>query len=143
MAYEEALVSITLEADATLAVATGVPGQPGAADPNGGHQYKFVQITGVKTVGLADATVTDSVIGVLQNKPQATGAAATVAISGVSKVEAGATITAGNPIAVKADGTAEVGLTGEPIVGFALTSGADGEIISVLLAGPGANPILS
>ena len=143
MAYEEKIVAITLEADATLALYTGVPGQPGSADPNGGHQYKFVQITAASTVGLADATVTDAVIGVMQNKPQYTGSAATVAIAGVSKVEAGATIVGGNPISVKADGTAIVALTGKPVVGYALTGGADGEIISVLLSGPGASPVLS
>ena len=143
MAYNEGLVSITLEADATLAVYTGVPGQPGSANPNGGKQYNFVQITGVKTVGLADDTVTDSVIGVLQNKPQYTGSAATIAIAGVSKVEAGGTIAAGNALSVKADGTAIVATAGKPVVGYALTAGADGEIISVVLSGPGASPVIS
>ena len=102
-----------------------------------------MQITAASTVGLADASVTDAVIGVMQNKPQYTGSAATVAIAGVSKVEAGATIVGGNPISVKADGTAIVALTGKPVVGYALTGGADGEIISVLLSGPGASPVLS
>jgi hypothetical protein len=84
MAYEESLRSITLNADATLAVYTGVPGQPGSPSPHGGKQYHFVKVTGVHQVGLAGAT--GSVVGVVQNKPQGTGNAATVAIAGVSKV---------------------------------------------------------
>ena len=76
MAYEESLRSITLNADSSLGIYTGVPGQPGSPDPHGGKQYHFVKVTGVHQVGLADATA--AVVGVLQNKPQGTGQAATV-----------------------------------------------------------------
>ena len=56
MAYEESLRSITLNADSSLGIYTGVPGQPGSPDPHGGKQYHFVKVTGVHQVGLADAT---------------------------------------------------------------------------------------
>ena len=104
MAYEESIRSITLNADATLATFTGVPGQPGSADPNGGKQYHFVKVTGVHQVGLTNAS--DNIIGVLQNKPQYTGNAATVAIRGVVKVVSDAAVTAGAKVYSSADGQA-------------------------------------
>jgi len=131
MAYEESLRSITLNADATVAVYTGVPNQPGSASPNGGKQYHFVKVTGVHQCGLADAD--DVAIGVLQNKPQVTGAAATVGIRGVSKVVSDVAITAGDAIKVSADGQAAKTGSG-PTVGVALTTTANaGELVSVLL----------
>jgi hypothetical protein len=131
VAYEESLRSITLNADATLAVFTGVPGQPGSAVPNSGKQYHFVKVTGVHQVGLAGAT--GAVHGVLQNKPQNAGNAATVGIRGVSKVVSDVPITAGASIQVSADGQAAITGTG-PVVGTALTTTANaGELVSVLL----------
>lgn len=131
MAYEESLRSITLNADSSLAVYTGPPGTPGAPNPHGGKQYHFVKVTGVHQVGIADAD--DVVIGVLQNKPQNAGNAATVGIRGVSKVVADVAITAGANIKVSADGQAATAGAG-PTVGVALTSTANaGELVSVLL----------
>ena len=132
MGYEESLRSITLNADSSLAMYTGVPGQPGPANPNGGKQYHFVKVTGVHQDGLADAD--DVVVGVLQNKPQGPGHAATVGYHGVSKVGADGVIAAGAPVASSADGqaTATIGAPGR--VGIALQSAAAaGELIAVLL----------
>lgn len=131
MAYEESLRSITLNADSSLAVWTGVPGQPGSASPNGGKQYHFVTVTGAHQVGLSDDS--SGAIGVLQNKPQNEGNAATVAIRGVSKVVSDVAITAGDAIKVSADGQAAKTGTG-PTVGIALSTTANaGELVSVLL----------
>lgn len=132
MAYEESLRSITLNADATVAVYTGVPSQPGSPNPHGGKQYHFVKVTGVHQVGLAGAADT-TVVGVLQNKPQVTGQAATVGIRGVSKVVSDVAVTAGTAIKVSADGQAAIAGAG-PTVGIALTTTANaGELVSVLL----------
>ncbi len=136
MAFEEGLRSISLNADSTLAVYTSVPGQPGSADPNGGKQYRFVKVTGASQVGLADATANEIVVGVLQNKPQYTGQSATVAIRGVSKVQAGGNVNAGQAVKVKNTGEAVAATLPNDaalVVGVAVTSGADGQIISVLL----------
>ncbi len=136
MAFEEGLRSISLNADSTLAVYTSVPGQPGSADPNGGKQYRFVKVTGASQVGLADATANEVVVGVLQNKPQFTGQSATVAIRGVSKVQAGGNVNAGQAVKVKNTGeavAATLPADAALVVGVAVTSGADGQIISVLL----------
>lgn len=134
MAYEEAIRSITLNADSSLATYTGVPGTPGAADPNGGKQYRFVKITGAHQVGLAGAADT-TVIGVLQNKPQYTGNAATVAIRGVVKVEADKAVAAGVKVYSSADGQATdaTGGGGNPL-GIAVSAASNaGELLSVLL----------
>lgn len=105
MSYEESLKSISLDADASIGIYTGVPGLPGSASPNSGKQYCFVKITGSHQVGLCTAA-TDNVIGILQNKPQKPGAAATVGIYGVSNVIASAAIAAGALVAPTASGTA-------------------------------------
>lgn len=137
MAYDEGLRSISLDGDASLAVYTGVPGQPGSADPNGGKQYHFVKVTGAHTVGLADTTANEIVVGVVQNKVQYTGQAATVGLRGVSKVSAGGAISAGAAIKVDANGqgvAATLPTDAALVVGVALkAAGAADEIIPVLL----------
>jgi hypothetical protein len=132
MAYEESLRSITLDADSSLAVFTGVPGQPGTPEPNSGKQYTLVKVTGVHTAGLATAAG-DDIIGVMLSKPQKTGAAATIGIRGVMPVISGAAITAGNKIASNATGQAIPWTTGT-VCGVALTTTTTvGELVSVLL----------
>jgi hypothetical protein len=133
VAYEESIRSITLDADASLGIYTGVPGLPGSANPNGGKQYHFVKVTGAHTCGVASA-VGDKVIGVLQNKPQTTGAAATVAIRGVSKVVSDKAVAAGTEVYLSADGQATDVTTSATRVGVALsTTTAAGELLVVLL----------
>ncbi len=134
MAYEESLRSITLNADSSIAVYTGVPNQPGSADPNGGKQYYFVKVTGVHQAGLPSA-VTDAVVGVLQNKPQYTGNAATVGIRGVTKVVASKAITAGSKVYSTTGGKATDSSANSAVChGIALTTVAnDGELLSMLL----------
>lgn len=136
-AYEESLRSITLDADSSLAVWTGVPGQPGSADPNGGKQYRFVKVTGAHTCGLATAASNEIPVGVLQNKPQVLGAACTVGLRGVSLIQAGGDISPGNAVKVKTttgEAVAATLPTDAAIVrGIALGSGSDGKLVPVLL----------
>lgn len=105
MSYEESLKSLSFDADASLGVYTGVPGQPGSAVPNGGKQYCLVKFTGAHQVGLATAAG-DVVVGVLQNKPQTPGAAATVGFIGVTNVLSGGVIAAGDSLVSDASGRA-------------------------------------
>jgi hypothetical protein len=137
MAYSEVLHSISLEADSSIAEATGVPGTPGSSEPNSGKQYRFVKVTGAKTVGLATAAANEAPIGVLQNKPQVVGMAATVAIGGVSLVEAAGTITAGSGVKCDANGKAVAWVAGTDDenlrLGVAITAGASGALMSVLI----------
>jgi hypothetical protein len=131
MSYEESLRSITLKADDTLGVYTGVPGRPGSLTPNSGNIFRFVKITGGGTVGLAAGG--DDAVGVVQNKPQGVDHAATVAIRGVSNVVVGAGgITAGAEVESDANGQA-VAQTAGASLGVAIEDGAEGEIAPVLL----------
>jgi Uncharacterized conserved protein (DUF2190) len=133
MSYDESLKSITLNADASLAVYTGVPGLPGSPSPNYGLQYRFVKVTGAHTCGLCDDP-TDDAMGVMQSKPQVTGQAATVAIFGVSNVMAGAAITAGALVTSDSTGRAVTTTTAADVMGIALgdASGAN-VLVPVLL----------
>lgn len=139
MAFEEILKSLSLAADSSLAGYTGVPGLPGSADPNSGKQYRFVKITGAKQAGLATAS-TDNVIGVMQNKPQVTGQAATVAIFGVSFVVTGSAVSgtaiaAGDKVTTDSTGHAVKHSGSNTVCGVALAaSSTEGELIPVLLS---------
>lgn len=137
MSYEEALRTITLEADSTIGIFTGPPGVPGSTNPNYGKQYRFLKVTAVHKAGLCDTTTNEICVGVLQNKPQAVGAAATVAIAGVSNVMSGGAITAGAPVKVDANGAAVAATPGTDAalyVGVALgTTTGSGQLLPVLL----------
>lgn len=135
MAYEESIRSVTLLADSSVAVFTGVPGALGSPTDNSGNQYRFVKLTGSGTVGLATgAAATDPNVGVLQNKPQNTNGAATVAIRGISKVRAAGAITAGAPVYINSTGQATATAGTSARVGLAVTTVANaGELVSVLL----------
>lgn len=135
MAFEEAVRSITMVSDATLAVRTSVPGLAGSPTDNAGNQYRAIKVTGTRQVGLI-AAATDGVIGILQNKPQVSGEAATVAIRGVSKVRVSGAVAAGAVVYAAADGRGTA--TGTPgtttALGIALTAAAGAnELIPVLL----------
>lgn len=131
MSYEESIRSITLKADDTLGVYTGVPGRPGSASPNSGNIFRFVKVTGGGTVGLAGAG--EDAVGVVQNKPQGEDHAATVAIRGVSNVLLGTGgITAGAEVESAANGLGVAQSAGASL-GVAIEAGAEGEIVPVLL----------
>ena len=131
MAYDETLKSITLDADDSIGFYTGVPGMRGSLDPNGGKQYYFVDITGAHQAGLAGAG--GDAVGILQNKPQHAGEAATVAISGVSLVVAGGTLAAGDPVSSDGDGKAIKTTSTNVALGRVVIGAAEGELASVLL----------
>lgn len=135
MSYEESLRSISLNADSSVAVYTGVPGLAGSASPNYGFQYRFVKITAAHQVGLATTKASDIAVGVLQNKPQVVGQAATVGFAGVTNVMAGAAITAGSAVTCDANGRAITGTPGtDKCYGVALAAaGVAGELLPVLL----------
>lgn len=106
-------------------------------------QYLFVKITGDMQVGTT-ATAGDTVIGVLQNKPGSAQGAA-VRVQGVSKVYAGATMTAGSLIVASPTSSGSMIATGNTsnyTIGIALqsTTGTGTILNSVFLthAGKGA-----
>lgn len=140
MAYDEILSSITLPAAASIASKTGVSGvdTPVGSD-HGGKQYHFVKVDATGAAAIAAGGTSEVVLGVLQNKPQVTGAAATVATGGVSKVVVGTAVTAGGAVKVDANGkltpvgTLATDLAAGIVVGVALKSGAAGALVPVAL----------
>lgn len=134
MSYEENLKSLSHDSDATIAMYTGFPGQPGSAVPNGGKQYCALKLTGKNQVGLALAA--DVVYGVLQNKPQRPGQAATVAYEGVSNVVAGGVIAVGATLIPDANGRWVSGTTvagSKRVTALAPAAGV-GELIPAMIA---------
>jgi hypothetical protein len=97
------------------------------------HQYKFMKLTADDTVGISAAT-TDNTVGVLQNKPDAAGKAATVRIQGKAKVVSGASITAGQEVSTNASGTAKVAVTTERVLGTCTKGGASGDLLEIVLS---------
>jgi hypothetical protein len=82
------------------------------------------------------AATNEIVVGVLQNKPQGPGHAATVAIAGVSFVQAGGTVAAGAPVKVHTTGEGVAATPGSDaalIVGVALAGAASGQLFPCLL----------
>jgi hypothetical protein len=134
MAYDETQRRISLDADASVGIRTGVPGMPGSLDPNGGKQFTFVKVTGSHTCGSVSAAGGDA-IGVLQNKPQRPGEASSVAISGVTLLLAGTGgLVAGNPVKSDAAGAGIVGTPGtDTILGTCIEAGAAGALAAVLI----------
>ena len=134
MSYDEALKTISLDADASLGIYTGTPGQPGSAVPNYGKMYHLVKVTGSHQCGLSTAAG-DVTVGVLQNKPQKPGAACTVGIDGVTNVIAGGVIPAGASLVADANGAAVAqGATpsgGKKLIALKPAAGA-GELIPAL-----------
>lgn len=94
-------------------------------------QYSLVKIASGKIV--VCTAIGDKPIGVLVNKPKANEVCEIVTI-GVAPVVAGATIAVGDAIGTSAAGAA-VGETATAInCGIALSAGASGELVSVLLS---------
>lgn len=121
-------------------VCNKAPGLAAAADLST-HQYKFVKVTAPGKVNLA-TVLGEVTLGVLQNKPAGDGHAAEIAIDGsVTKVLAGAIVTAGQFVTSDTTSRAVAAGTGENRAGIALeTSGAAGQLIAVLLANKGNAP---
>jgi len=117
-AHEEIKQSITCQAGSDLST-TG--------------QYLFVELASDNQVDVVSSAGGDAV-GVLQNDPSAAGQAATVAVSGVTIVECGETMTAGQLVSAGADGKAILADTSTHIIhGKCIVGGASGEKVSVLL----------
>jgi len=121
MAYKNSQTSVTL-----------VSGDNYAA-----KQFFFVSMS---SDGKVDPTGDGAAaIGVLLNDPAADGRAAEVCIGGITRVECGtAGVTAGDAVASDSAGNAVTAATGDVILGTALETGADGEVISIIFQPRGA-----
>ena len=115
-------------------------------------QNHFVKINSSGAAVLAGAG--EAAVGVLVNDPTS-GQTAAVQVSGIAKVKAGASITAGAQVAVNADGEAVAAtlgrtnttdtsatdaLIGSNVMGIALEGAAENDVIAVLITQAGAAP---
>lgn len=144
MAYEEAIRSITLNADDSLAVWTGVPGAKGSPSPHYANQYRFVTLTDARSCGLATEADDPLIIGVLQSKPQIDTQEATVAIRGISIVHTGEALAPRDLITCDGEGRAVKATAGQRALGVVIDSNATGEdhLVSALLwVGGGAGVV--
>lgn len=111
-----------------------ITGLTAAADLSG-KQYHIVRGSAANAVNQASNAAATSVLGVLQNKPKITEAAA-VGFLGVSKIVAGAAVTAMDLISTNASGRAITCVSGAVYIGRALeAAGADGDVITAVLFG--------
>jgi hypothetical protein len=135
MAYAEKQARISLDADASIGVYTAPPGSRGTSAPYWGKQYRFVKVTGAHIAGLSTNAANEQTIGVLQNKPQQVGDAASVAISGVTYMQSGAAIAAGASLKSDANGRAVTATVGtDKVLAIALDAcAAADQLIPALL----------
>lgn len=119
MATEQKLDIVSLPADADLSA----------------KQYYIVKLSNSSgTARVALAGVDDRPIGVLQGKPAAAGRAADVAVSGITKVVLGGSVTAGDALTPDSNGKAITnGSSDAYTIGVALVSGSSGDTISMLI----------
>lgn len=116
-----------------------ISGLEAAADLSA-KQYHLVRLSAANKVNQASQAVNSGLLGVLQNKPKS-GEFATVADDGLSKVVAGAAITAGDLLTTNSSGRAIVVTSlasgQEMVFGRALdTAGTDGDVITARLFPP-------
>jgi phage baseplate assembly protein gpV len=112
-----------------------IPGAKASADLSA-KQFFVMKISGNSTVTVG-AAATDVPCGILQDAP-VSGAPAAVAFAGVSTAVAGGTVAAGDVVGMDANGKVVTYVPGTDttkyMVGKALTGGASGETISILLS---------
>lgn len=106
-----------------------------AASDLAADQFKIVELTSdAHRVDLS--AVGDLPVGVVQNHPNS-GEAATVALSGVTKVVAGGAVLAGKKVSAAATGFATQTISGGIEIAYfgkALTTAASGSLFSMLIA---------
>ncbi len=99
-----------------------------------GSQFNIVKLNATQQV-ILPAAVTDTPVGILQNKP-ASGERAIIALldGAILKVKCGAAIVAGAPVGLDATlGLAGAeGAAGEMNIGTAIETGVDGETFEIL-----------
>lgn len=95
-------------------------------------QHYLVYLDSALKIQLVDA-ITRPAIGILQNKPDASGKEASVCVGGVSKIVLGATLAAGVLVGPAATGKAAADASTNYTVGMLLKGGADTEKGTVLL----------
>jgi hypothetical protein len=95
-------------------------------------QYRFVQLSADNTVVIC-TTITDVPVGVLQNKPTS-GQAAAIRCAGLSRIECGASLSAGDIVSMATDAQAQVAVSTQHVAGQIVEGAAADEIGSALIS---------
>lgn len=98
-----------------------------------GKQFYAVKLNSSKQVVLVTA-ITDIVLGILQNTPDAQGKEASVCLEGISKFVFGATLVPGVLAGVDSDGKGAADATTNFTMGLVIDGGVDGDIGSIHLS---------
>lgn len=115
MAFEQGLQCVTMPVNADMST----------------KQYFFMKNSAGSA---AVAGAGQQVMGVLQNDPAASGRAGNIGIQGITKVVAGAAISAGAYVSSDASGKAVTAVSGDIPAGIAVTAAtADLDVISINL----------
>jgi hypothetical protein len=85
------------------------------------------------TMSVASAA-TDGLIGIFQHTTTTAGDDVRVMLDGISPIKLGGGVTRGNPITSDAAGKGVAAVLGQNIIGFALASGVNGDIVPLKLA---------
>lgn len=133
-------VDTLLAADIAILVAAGTP-----------HAFRFVSVDSdgeidYTTASAKDTDEANACVGVLQDDPKVSGEPGSIMVTGVSKLEAGGTVTAGQRVVATGSGTTEgratdVTASGDDQIalGIALETASTGEFFACLLMTPGGN----
>jgi hypothetical protein len=112
-----------------------IPGLTASEDLSA-KQYFFVGLSGNFAVSLVDSATAEWPLGVLQDAPKS-GAVATVAFAGITKVVLGGTVVATDYVGPDANGAAVAYVAGSAtsnwVRGQMLEGGSAGEIRSMML----------
>lgn len=99
-------------------------------------QYRVMRVSAAETCNVSSDATDSAACGILQNKPN-TNQGATIMRQGITKVEAGAAITAGDHCTYDGSGKAITIASGDMSIGQALqTAGADADIIEIMAYPP-------
>ncbi len=94
-------------------------------------QFKFVTLESDGQVDLADAAG-ERCLGIVENDP-ASGEAATIVMSGKTRITCGGTVAAGAQLQTDASGDAITAASGDVSMGYALEAGVAGQVIAMEL----------
>lgn len=95
---------------------------------------RIVTLTGDDYEAAQASAASDALIGISTETGAPDGGRLDVIIDGVSNVEYGGTVAAGDPLTADAQGRAITAADGDNVVGRALIAGVSGDIGSVIIA---------
>lgn len=97
-------------------------------------QYHFVRFSAADEISVGSFDAAEDWAGILLNKPNAAGRAATVQFAGESKIVAGGSLTVNDLITTKGDGRAQAATSGDMVIGRVLETAAnDGDVVRMII----------